>query len=156
MKLVVVVAELRRAEADLAGRLEWLADRHRAEHEIRFVARDLARWSREHARELAAVEANLPRRWRLPVPKPSVVTSAISDLLTVFPASSLALIRDLRVVHGRAVEVSLDWELLAQAAQATKDRALLALCQRCHSETLRQLRWTNGKLKELGPQILAS
>jgi hypothetical protein len=37
--------------------------------------------------------------------------------------------------------VSVDWKLLGQAAQATKDSELLALTQRCHPQTLRQMRW---------------
>jgi len=38
----------------------------------------------------------------------------------------------------------LDWELLAQAAQATKDGELLAVTARCHLQTLRQMRWANA------------
>ena len=51
--------------------------------------------------------------------------------------------------------VSLDWELLAQGAQAIKDDELLALSKQCHPQTLRQMRWANAMLKELSPQALA-
>jgi hypothetical protein len=51
--------------------------------------------------------------------------------------------------------VSVDWKVLGQAAQATKDSELLALPQRCHPQTLRQMRWANAMLKTLSPQILA-
>jgi hypothetical protein len=55
--------------------------------------------------------------------------------------------------------VSLDWEILAQpaqAARATKDRELLALAQRCLPQTLRQARWASAKLKETSAQVLVS
>jgi hypothetical protein len=52
--------------------------------------------------------------------------------------------------------MSLDWELLAQAAQAAKQQELLALAQRCHPQTLRQLRWANARLKDSAPQALLS
>ena len=52
--------------------------------------------------------------------------------------------------------MSADWLMLAQAAQATKDEALLGLVSRSHPETLRQIRWANAKLKERAAQVLAS
>jgi hypothetical protein len=51
--------------------------------------------------------------------------------------------------------VSVDWELLAQGAQAAREPELLDLAAQCHPGTLRQLRWTNAMLKVLSPQILA-
>ncbi|XVS61012.1 hypothetical protein ACQPYE_22170 [Actinosynnema sp. CA-299493] len=54
-----------------------------------------------------------------------------------------------------AAGVSLDWELLAQGAQAVRDTELLTLAQRCHPQTLRQMRWANAMLKTLSPQVLA-
>lgn len=62
----------------------------------------------------------------------------------------------LRDLHLDATEKSLYSELLAQAAQATKDDELLAVASACHPQTLRQLRWTNTMIKNLSPQILTS
>ncbi|MBG0857433.1 hypothetical protein I2W78_37715 [Streptomyces spinoverrucosus] len=66
------------------------------------------------------------------------------------------LLHDLREVHVRASEVSLDWELVARAAQATADERLLDLVRQCHPDTLRQLRWANASLKGNAPQVLTS
>jgi hypothetical protein len=66
----------------------------------------------------------------------------------------LLLLSDLRSLHIHAAAVSLDWELLAQGAQAARDTQLLALTSRCHPDTLRQMRWANTMLKELSPQTL--
>jgi len=79
----------------------------------------------------------------------------LSDPLRHRQQPSLLLLADLRRVHRVAAGVSLDWELLAQAAQATKDGELLAVTARCHLQTLRQMRWANAMLKELSPQVLA-
>jgi hypothetical protein len=66
------------------------------------------------------------------------------------------LLADLRALHRMAAGVSLDWELLAQGAQAVKEGELVELTRRCHPETLLQLKWTNAMLKTLSPQVLAS
>ena len=55
-----------------------------------------------------------------------------------------------------AAGVSLDWEILAQTAQALKDTELLALTQKCHPQTLRQMQWANAALKENAAQIMVT
>lgn len=57
---------------------------------------------------------------------------------------------------ARPPGVSLDWELLAQAAQGARKGDLLELAEWCHSQTLRQVRWANGKLEEAATQALVS
>jgi ERCC4-related helicase len=46
--------------------------------------------------------------------------------------------------------------MLAQVAQAKRERELLALTERCHPQNLRQLRWANTMIKVQTPQILNS
>ena len=59
--------------------------------------------------------------------------------------------------HTHRIAVSSKgWELLGQGAQAARDTELLALTQRCHPQTLRQMRWANAMLKTLSPQVLVS
>ncbi|NUP28450.1 MAG: hypothetical protein HOQ44_17475, partial [Nocardia sp.] len=65
------------------------------------------------------------------------------------------LLRDLRRLHQLAAGVAVDWELLAQGAQAAREPELLELAEHCRPRTQRQLRWTNAMLKALSPQILA-
>jgi hypothetical protein len=163
MKLGLAIRELHRSEKSLAHELLRLADRHRTEHEIYHVARDLARWSREHLRELAeagraydldldAPDDDLPERSGPFAP----LRTVLSELTGRRPEPGLLLLADLRRLHRKTAGVSLDWELLAQGAQATKRPDLLAVAQRCHPQTLRQLKWTNAMLKTLSPQVLAS
>ncbi|MEU5895753.1 MULTISPECIES: hypothetical protein [Streptomyces] len=140
---------LHRGECRLAADLLAAADRHRADHEVRHVATDLAHWSREHARRLTEAGAG---------PEPA----AHEDTRTACPGPDpeeghrgLSLLRDLRALHLAAVDNSLHWEMLAQAARATRDEALLVLASECHPRTLRQMRWTNTVIKNIAPQVLA-
>ena len=80
----------------------------------------------------------------------------ISDRLGRRSAPALLLLRDLRSIYIDASGVSVDWELVAQAAQGVKDKELLGPAKKCHPDTLRQARWTNSMLKESATQILVS
>jgi hypothetical protein len=159
-KLPLVLRELHRSETSLARDLLALADRHRVDHEVFHVARDIARWSQIHVRKLAEVSAryrtklNPSPRWEIPAT--GVLSRRVSTALRRRPETGLLLLADLRRVHRKAAGVSLDWELLAQAAQAMKERPLLDLAQDCHPQTLRQMRWANAHLKVTSPQVIAS
>ncbi|MFC9553980.1 hypothetical protein ACFTWF_24355 [Rhodococcus sp. NPDC056960] len=159
MKLGLAIRELHRSERKLALDLTSLSSRHKADHEIHHVARDLAVWSQSHVRELAQVG----RAYGLDLNdeprtegRTAQVQEKLSDLLGRRPEPGLMLLMDLRHLHRVAAGVSLDWELLAQGAQATRDAVLSTMSRRCHPQTLRQLRWANAHLKVLAPQVLAS
>jgi hypothetical protein len=160
MKIALALRELHRAEKSLARDLLKLSDRHQVEHEVHHVARDLARWSVEHVRDLAGVG----ERYGVSLDAEAVhssgplaaVRTVISELGGHHPQPGILLIADLRRVHRKAVGVSLDWELLAQGAQAVKDDELVQLTEKCHPRTLRQMKWTNAMLKTLSPQVLVS
>jgi hypothetical protein len=160
VKLHLAIEELHRSENHLARALLSLSDRHKADHEVFYVARDIARWSQRHVTELARIGTDYgldldPE----PEGEPGVlekVQQATSDLLGRRPEPVLLLLADLRHVHRKAAGVSLDWELLAQAAQGARKRELLELAERCHPDTLRQMRWANAKLKESATQALVS
>ncbi|MFI2425703.1 hypothetical protein ACH5A7_16630 [Streptomyces sp. NPDC018955] len=148
-------------ERDLEQDLLAAAERHRAEHEFHHVATDVARWSREHAARLAAlghgrgVRLSGPRDHPSPGPLTALREKA-SQALGRRPETGLPLLHDLRDLHLAASRNSLHWEMLAQAAQATRDRELLELVSSCHPQTLRQMRWTNTMIKVLSPQLLVS
>ncbi len=137
-----------------------MADRHKVDHEIYHVARDISRWSQLHVHELTEIG----RRYGLKLKDDpeedsgllSTVRGKVSELAGRRPEPGLLLLADLRHLHRVAAGVSLDWELLGQGAQAAKDAELLALTKRCHPQSLRQMRWTNAMLKVLSPQVLAS
>jgi hypothetical protein len=125
---------------------------------IHFVARDLAGWSGEHVRRLAeaghAHGLHLDPEPTDPTSMPAVLRRAAAGALGRLHAPSSFLRTDLRDLHLAAAGVSLDWEVLAQSAQAAEDADLTALSADCHPQTLRQLRWTNAQVKELTAQAI--
>jgi hypothetical protein len=159
-KVPMALEELHRSENDLARELLQASDRHKADHEIFHLGRDLARWSQHHVRELGRIG----RDYGLDLdPEPEDETTLIarlrhkgSELLGRRHDAALLLLKDLRTIHHKAAGVSLDWEILAQTAQALKDRELLALTKTCHPQTLRQMRWANAALKENAAQIMVT
>lgn len=159
-KVGAAIEELHRSENDLAGALLNLSDQQKVDHEIFYVARDIAAWSQEHVRRLAEVG----RDYGLDLdPDPEDEATLLarlkqkgSELSGRFHEPALLLLADLRHIHRMAAGVSLDWEVLAQTAQAMKDVELLATTQNCHPETLRQMRWANAKVKETSAQIMVT
>jgi hypothetical protein len=159
-KVGAAIEELHRSENDLAGELLGLADQQKVDQEVFYVGRDIARWSQEHVRRLAEVG----RDYGLDLdPEPDDESSLMArvkqkgaELTGRFHEPGLLLLAGLRHIHRSAAGVSLDWEVLAQTAQAMKDEELLSLAQSCHPQTLRQLRWANAKVKEASAQQLVT
>lgn len=159
--ITATLRALHQGERDLEHALLAAADRHRGDHEFHHLATDVARWSHEHAARLAHIAPHYDLE--LPEPPEDASPSALSALrekaaeaFGLRPEPGLLLLHDLRHLHMAAVSNSLYWEMLAQAAQATRDRLLLGLTTSCHPQTLRQMRWTNTMIKELSPQLLTS
>lgn len=159
-KVAAAIEELHRVENDLAGALLNVSDRHRVDHEIFYVARDIARWSQEHVRRLSEVGHDYGLELD---PEPEDEASLLArikqkgtELTGRFHEPTLLLLADLRHIHRTCAGTSLDWEVLAQTAQAMKDRELLTTTQECHPETLRQMRWADAKVKETAAQIMVT
>jgi hypothetical protein len=159
-KVPMALEELHHSENDLAGELLRASDSHKADHEIFYVARDIARWSQEHVMRLAEIG----RDHGLDLdPEPATgggllasVRQKGDELRGRHHESGVLLLRDLRTIHRMAAGTSLDWEILAQTAQALRDRELLDLAKRCHPQTLRQMRWANAQLKEAAAQVMVT
>ncbi|PAZ10032.1 hypothetical protein CLM62_41980 [Streptomyces sp. SA15] len=158
--ITLTLRVLHHGERRLADDLVAMAERHAVEHEIHHVATDLAAWSNAHVRRLAAMAADHGLHLGGPHDPSGTLLATLrskaSQAMGRRPEPGLLLLRDLRELHLAAAENSLHWEMLAQAARASKDTQLLDLASECHPQTLRQMRWTNTLIKELSPQILTS
>ena len=160
MKLDMAIEELHHSENELYTVLLSMSDRHKVDHEVFHVTRDMARWSEQHVTELAAAG----REFGLELdPEARHVAGLIerlqqraAELMGRRSAPGLLLLADLRHLYREASGTSLDWELLAQGAQGAKNKDLLDFAERCHPQTLRVSKWAEAKLKESSPQILAS
>ncbi|MGP4113587.1 hypothetical protein ACTWP5_22085 [Streptomyces sp. 4N509B] len=160
MRIGLLLRELHHSENALVTQLFHVSERHRADHDIHYLARDLAGWSQRHVREIADVgdrfgvaldaepagEPALAGRLR---EKGSVLAGRRGEV-------ALLVLRDLRRIYVEAAGVVADWDMVAQAAQGTKDTELLALARRCEPDTVRQMQWARAKLRESSPQILIS
>lgn len=147
-------------ENETAKELLRMAERHRVEHEVHHVARDLASWSQEHVTLLAQHAARFDLDLDDQADSPFGITSQLRETLANTmgrrPEPGLLLLEDLRHLYLRTSENSLAWEMLAQIAQAKHERELLDLTEECHPQTLRQIRWANTMIKVQSPQVLAS
>jgi hypothetical protein len=160
VKIGLVLEGLHRDENDLALQLFHISERHKVDHEIYHLGRDLAKWSQQHVREIADIAKQYGQELD---PEPRSENTMLeklrekgSQLIGRESEAGLLLLRDLREVYTMACGVSADWEMLAQAAQGIKHSDLLGVAERCHPETLRQMKWANGKLKESSTQVLVS
>jgi hypothetical protein len=160
VKLDMAIEELHRSENHLATVLTSMSDKHKTDHEVFHVCRDMAKWSREHVAELARIGHDFgldldPEASEDPGLIASMKQRA-AELVGRRSAPGLLLLADLRHLYREAAGTSVDWELLAQGAQGAKERELLDLAERCHPQTLRIARWANSYLKVTSPQVLAS
>jgi hypothetical protein len=162
VKLALAIKEVARAEEELAQELLEVGERHRTDHDVYHLTRQLSRWSQGH---VAALEKQAERygdgvdaddTGRESAGPLSAIREKTAELLGRRPAAGILLLRDLRHVHLLAAEASLNWTLLGQAAQAAKDAELLECVELCHPETLRTMRWSLTKLKVAAPQVLTS
>ena len=160
MKLDLAVEELHRPENELYTVLLSMSDRHKADHEIFSVTRDMARWSERHVADLAEAGREfglaLDPEAKHPAGLLETLQQKASELTGRSSAPGLLLLADLRHLYREASGTALDWELLAQGAQGAKNKELLGLAERCNPQTLRVAKWAEAKLKESSPQVLAS
>jgi hypothetical protein len=156
----MAIEELHRSENELYTVLLSMSDRHKVDHEVFHVARDMAGWSQQHVAELAEAGREFGLELDPEARQAQRLLEALqqkaSELTGRQSAPGLLLLADLRHLYREASGTSLDWELLAQGAQGAKNKELLDFAERCHPQTLRVSRWANAKLKESAPQILAS
>jgi hypothetical protein len=160
VKLDMAIEELHRSENHLVTVLTSMSDKHKADHEVFYVTRDMAGWSREHVAELARIGRDFgldldPEASEDPGLLASV-RQKTSELMGRRSTPGLLLLADLRHLYREASGTSLDWEILAQSAQGAKEQELLDLAERCHPQSLRQARWANSHLKVASPQVIAS
>ena len=141
MKLDAALADVYAAEAALADALFGVGECHEGDHDVFHMTGTLASAAQERMDALK--------------PEAERYGAALERRGTGFEPTG-SLLGDIRKLHLLAAEASIDWTILGQGAQATRDRELLATVTASHPETLRALRWTTTKLKEAAPQALTS
>jgi hypothetical protein len=158
MRIGTVLIDLYHDENELGRTLLRIADKHRADHEVYYVGRDLAQWCSRHVREIAAIAGEFGQDLDpSPAGSPSAVDQArrwVSERTGRSSEMELVMVRDLKEIYLLASSVLTDWEMIGQAAQAIVHDDLLDLATRCQAETKRQANWANSKIKESSTQAL--
>ena len=151
MNVAHYIALLHRSEAELARAFREVAERHKDEPDVAVVCQRLAAQSEAHSaalkpfRDRYGEEASEKEPERLH-----------SDLFKGPRKGSLGLLRDLHDLYLMACEADISWTVIAQAAQALRDRDLLETVHRCEEETSVQLRWLKTRIKQAAPQTLVA
>ena len=160
MKLDRAIEDVQRVEAELAGELRKVGERHAADADVYHVSHLLA------ARCTTQLERLAPHAERYGVTgseetgkSPAVVERLrrmSSELLGAHELSGAALLDDLRELYVRAHRVELAWLILGQAAHAARDTDLLADAKAGSEEAERRWKWLRTKVKEASPQVLVA
>ena len=161
MKLDKAIADVQDAESDLAKELRAIGERHAVEHDLYHLGHTLARQCAEHLERLApfAERYGAPAGDDAVAESPSLLETLrhkSSELLGRSELSGMLLLRDLRNLYLTAQEAEIAWVILAQAAQAVRDRGLLEVASLCHEEAETRGKWLRTRIKQSAPQVLAT
>jgi len=154
--------EVHGGETDLERELHAVGERHCADHEVRHVTVDLARWSLQNRLALAGLAGRYGKTLsddqdpQAPARPMAHLREPTAQLLGRRPEPGLLLLHDLRHLYLLASGNSVKWTALGQAAQAIRDQELLAVVTACHSRTMRQAVWCNATIKTVSAQVLTS
>lgn len=161
MKLDKAISDVQDAESDLAKELRSIGERHAVEHDLYHLGHTLANQCSDHLEQLALFATRYgakPRDGGV-AGSPSLLETLrhkSAELLGRSEMSGLLLLRDLRNLYLSAQEAEIAWVILAQAAQAVRDRELLQTVSLCHEEAEARGKWLRTRIKEAAPQVLAT
>jgi hypothetical protein len=162
MKLDHAILDVQDAETDLAKELRIVGERHAVEHDLYHLGHTLARQCAEHLDRLVPFAQ---RYGATPANGDGIDDSAglletlrhkSAELLGRSEQSGMLLLRDLRNLYLTAQEAEIAWVILAQAAQAVRDRELVTTASLCHEEAEARGKWLRTRIKDSAPQVLAS
>lgn len=147
--LATYVALADDSERILADSLRTLAGGRPEVHDVFHMCHTLAGMSDRHRERLRAPierygedpDVDEPERLR---------ASGVAEVR----GGEIGLLRDLQDIHMIATLVRTTWLVISQGAQGLRDSELLGLAQDSMSETDRQLRWLETRMKSAAPQAL--
>jgi hypothetical protein len=139
---------LHRSQLRLADAFRQVADAHSDEPDVRLLCRRQAEICDQHAARLE------PFAHRYAEEAPDEPDRLHSELFREPRGGGLGLLRDLHDLYLMAAECDIAWTLVGQAARGARDRDLVAVVERCESETATQLKWLRTRMKQAAPQAL--
>jgi hypothetical protein len=79
-----------------------------------------------------------------------------SELFDGARSGSLALLRDFHDLFLMATEAEICWTVIGQAAEALRDREMLAVVHASEAQTSIQVDWLKTRIKQTAPQTLVA
>ncbi|MFF6829788.1 hypothetical protein [Streptomyces longwoodensis] len=136
------------ASRTLADSFRQVADGHADEPDVHSLCHTLALMCDAHVERLAPVAE---RYGEQDEEEPERLHA---DGLSDTRSGGVGLLRDLQDLYTLASFVDITWTVLGQAAQGTRDHELLDVVESCKTDTQRQLKWLNTRIKQAAPQAL--
>jgi hypothetical protein len=148
MQLHAYLGLAHRAEGELGRAFREVGEGHAEEPDVLHVCVTLAAQCDAHVERLSPFVA------RYGEGAPAEPERLHSALFSGVRSGGLGLLRDLQDVYLMTCECAITWTVVAQAAQALRDRDLLAVVTECHTETDVQGKWLKTRMKQAAPQAL--
>jgi hypothetical protein len=141
------------SEQVLAESLREVARGHARVADVHHLCLTLAGMSERHRERLAPVVARYGEQGggQEDVDEPERLRA---DALPSAREGEIGLLRDLQDLHLLATLVESTWVVIAQGAQALRDRELLEVSDACRADTARQLSWLTTRMTAAAPQAL--
>jgi hypothetical protein len=161
MKVDKAIAQVQDAETELAKELRKVGERHAVEHDLYHLAHTLARQCEAHLERLQPFAARYGASTDTDGggESPTLLERMrhkTAELVGRSESAGMLLLRDLRDLYLTAQEAEIAWVILAQVAQAARDRDLLLVVSECHEEAEARGKWLRTRIKESSPQVLAT
>lgn len=150
MHLSTYVGLVDTGEQTLAESLRQVAAGHAQESDVVVICERFATQC-EHHRELLGAVVDRYGEEREDEPE-----RLHAEGLPGTRTGGVGLLRDLHDLYLLVSYLDISWTVVGQAAQAVRDRDLLAVVHFCEKETAAQLAWLTTRMKEAAPQALVA
>jgi hypothetical protein len=148
MHLRTYLGLLHDAEQSLADAFRQVGPAHRDEPDIEYLCQVLAGQADGHVASIARI---IQRYGERRDDEPERLRAAE---FSGTRKGGVGLLRDLHDLYALASFVEITWTVVLQAAQALRDKDLIAVVNSCDQDTTRQLTWLQTRIKQAAPQAL--
>ncbi|MEU3554313.1 hypothetical protein [Streptomyces fragilis] len=148
MHLATYIGLQHAASKTLADSFRQVAEGHVGEPDVHSLCHTLARASDGHVDRLSPVAERYGEQ------REDEPERLHAEGLSGIRSGGVGLLRDLQDLYLLASFVDITWTVLGQAAQGTRDGELLDVVETCKTDTQRQLKWLNTRIKQAAPQAL--
>lgn len=149
MGLAVYLGMLHAAEQTLADSWRLVADGHAAEADLHHLGHQLGERADGRVARLAPLTERYGERYD---DEPERLEA---EGLGSLRAGPVGLLRDLQDLYLLASFVAITWDLVGQAAQATRDREALDAVAHAQPEVRNQIAFLRTRMEQAAPQALA-